>query len=78
MIYRYPSAPLAKSIIHPGGFNWVLIDGEHGLINDSNYYEVSHRQNWAEYMLNGLFSLSTLLPRLESAQSSESQSLRNG
>lgn len=38
---RYPSAPLAKSIIHPGGFNWVLIDGEHGLINDSNYYEVS-------------------------------------
>jgi hypothetical protein len=55
-----------------------LIDGEHGLINDSNYYEVSHRQNWAEYMLNGLFSLSTLLPRLESAQSSESQSLRNG
>jgi 2-keto-3-deoxy-L-rhamnonate aldolase RhmA len=41
MEYRYPSAPLAKSIIHPGGFNWVLIDGEHGLINDSNYYEVS-------------------------------------
>jgi len=39
---RYPSAPLAKSIIHGGGFNWVLIDGEHGLINDSNYYEVSH------------------------------------
>jgi 4-hydroxy-2-oxoheptanedioate aldolase len=41
LTFRYPSAPLAKSIIHGGGFNWVLIDGEHGLINDSNYYEVS-------------------------------------
>jgi len=40
-MFRYPSAPLAKSIIHGGGFNWVLVDGEHGLINDSNYYEVN-------------------------------------
>jgi 2-keto-3-deoxy-L-rhamnonate aldolase RhmA len=22
------------------GFNWVLIDGEHGLITDRDYYEV--------------------------------------
>lgn len=31
----------AQSQLHDGSFSWVLIDAEHGLITDNNYYEVS-------------------------------------
>lgn len=27
---------------HAGPFKWVLIDGEHGLIGDRDYYEVGY------------------------------------
>lgn len=39
---RLPTAAGAKTILRSsaGGFSWVLVDAEHGLINDSNYYEV--------------------------------------
>lgn len=33
---------LLSHILSTGGFNWVLIDAEHGNINDSHYYAVSH------------------------------------
>jgi hypothetical protein len=45
-IYSLPSAAVAKTILRrspeysEGGFSWVLVDAEHGLINDSHYYEV--------------------------------------
>jgi 4-hydroxy-2-oxoheptanedioate aldolase len=45
-LYSLPSAAVAKTILRrspeysEGGFSWVLIDAEHGLINDSHYYEV--------------------------------------
>jgi 2-keto-3-deoxy-L-rhamnonate aldolase RhmA len=32
---------LAKTILNNGKFDWVLIDGEHGLISDKDYYDVS-------------------------------------
>ncbi|KAF2448725.1 Phosphoenolpyruvate/pyruvate domain-containing protein, partial [Karstenula rhodostoma CBS 690.94] len=37
-----PSAGVAKTILKPtrGQFSWVLIDAEHGLINDTHYYEL--------------------------------------
>lgn len=33
---------MAKTILRPsrGQFSWVLIDAEHGLINDTHYYEL--------------------------------------
>ncbi|KAJ5563057.1 Pyruvate/Phosphoenolpyruvate kinase [Penicillium sp. DV-2018c] len=43
-----PSAPVAKTILRrspdfsEGGFSWVLVDAEHGLINDSHYYELTN------------------------------------
>ncbi|KAJ5602402.1 hypothetical protein N7537_005358, partial [Penicillium hordei] len=43
-----PSAPVAKTILRrspeftEGGFSWVLIDAEHGLINDGHYYELTN------------------------------------
>ncbi|CAH0020844.1 unnamed protein product [Clonostachys rhizophaga] len=42
-----PSAPVARVILRSGqfapfkGFSWVLIDAEHGLISDKDYYELS-------------------------------------
>ncbi|KXJ85734.1 Pyruvate/Phosphoenolpyruvate kinase-like domain-containing protein [Microdochium bolleyi] len=41
-----PSAPVAKQFLrttatHPsGGFSWVLVDAEHGLISDQHYYDL--------------------------------------
>ncbi|KAK6064487.1 2,4-dihydroxyhept-2-ene-1,7-dioic acid aldolase [Seiridium cupressi] len=41
-----PSAPVARTILRSaaasptGGFSWVLIDAEHGLISDNHYYEL--------------------------------------
>jgi 4-hydroxy-2-oxoheptanedioate aldolase len=29
-----------KSVLSGGGFNWVLVDAEHGQITDSDYYVV--------------------------------------
>lgn len=43
---RLPSAAVAKTMLRStafspsGGFSWVLIDAEHGLITDHHYYEV--------------------------------------
>lgn len=31
---------MVRSLVGIGGFNWVLIDGEHGQINDRDYYEL--------------------------------------
>ncbi|KAH7024918.1 Pyruvate/Phosphoenolpyruvate kinase-like domain-containing protein [Microdochium trichocladiopsis] len=42
----FPSAAVAKQFLrtsaaHPsGGFSWVLVDAEHGLISDQHYYEI--------------------------------------
>ncbi|KAJ1322845.1 4-hydroxy-2-oxoheptanedioate aldolase [Microdochium nivale] len=42
----FPSAAVAKQLLrataaHPsGGFSWVLVDAEHGLISDQHYYEL--------------------------------------
>jgi len=38
----FPSQPLVKTVLHGGGYNWVLIDGEHGLITDHHYYELNN------------------------------------
>lgn len=43
--YSLPSAAVAKTILHGASgsstkFSWVLVDAEHGLISDTNYYEV--------------------------------------
>jgi 2-keto-3-deoxy-L-rhamnonate aldolase RhmA len=32
---------LAKTIATIGGFNWILVDAEHGQITDKDYYDVS-------------------------------------
>ncbi|KAJ5825230.1 hypothetical protein N7474_002368 [Penicillium riverlandense] len=43
-----PSAAVAKTILHRPStspadrFSWVLVDAEHGLISDSNYYELNN------------------------------------
>ncbi|KAJ5181297.1 Pyruvate/Phosphoenolpyruvate kinase [Penicillium cf. griseofulvum] len=43
-----PSAPVAKTILRrspeftEGGFSWVLVDAEHGLITDTHYYELTN------------------------------------
>jgi 2-keto-3-deoxy-L-rhamnonate aldolase RhmA len=37
----YPGPAVVRSLAGIPGFNWVLIDGEHGLISDGDYYEVS-------------------------------------
>ncbi|PYH84760.1 dihydroxyhept-2-ene-1,7-dioic acid aldolase [Aspergillus uvarum CBS 121591] len=43
----FPSAPLAKTILHrpfteKSKFSWVLIDAEHGLITDRDYYDLTN------------------------------------
>lgn len=45
--HRIPSAALAKGILRSNiasssatKYSWVLVDGEHGLISDKEYYEV--------------------------------------
>lgn len=43
--HSLPSAAVAKTILHGASgsstkFSWVLVDAEHGLISDTNYYEV--------------------------------------
>ncbi|RAL06600.1 HpcH/HpaI aldolase family protein [Aspergillus homomorphus CBS 101889] len=43
----FPSAAVAKTILHrptteKSRFSWVLIDAEHGLITDRDYYELSN------------------------------------
>lgn len=41
-----PGAGVVKTILRStvgspdGGFSWVLVDAEHGLISDKDYYEV--------------------------------------
>ena len=42
---RFPSAPLARTILNGQVFNWALVDAEHGQITDKDYHEVSRR--WA-------------------------------
>lgn len=36
-----PGPAVVRALTGIGGFNWVLIDGEHGLIGDKDFYEVS-------------------------------------
>ncbi|KAK1926846.1 Pyruvate/Phosphoenolpyruvate kinase-like domain-containing protein [Papiliotrema laurentii] len=36
----FPSAPLVKTVLNGGGFNWVLVDAEHGQISDGDYYNL--------------------------------------
>lgn len=35
-----PGTALARTIATIGGFNWMLVDAEHGQITDGHYYEV--------------------------------------
>lgn len=35
-----PGSALAKTVATIPGFNWILIDAEHGQIVDSHYYDV--------------------------------------
>lgn len=37
---RYNSPAVAKTILAGGGFNWTLIDAEHGQITDADYFTV--------------------------------------
>lgn len=37
----YNNPALAKTILNGGGFNWTLIDAEHGQITDADYFTVS-------------------------------------
>lgn len=43
-----PSSAVARTVLHAtaaspsGGFSWVLIDGEHGLISDTHYYDLNN------------------------------------
>lgn len=36
-----PGPAVVRALTGIGGFNWVLIDGEHGQINDKDFYELS-------------------------------------
>ncbi|ORY32263.1 Pyruvate/Phosphoenolpyruvate kinase-like domain-containing protein [Naematelia encephala] len=38
----FPGPSLIRTIISTGGFNWVLIDAEHGQISDKDYYELNN------------------------------------
>ena len=38
---RMPKGIIVKTILQGGGFNWVLIDAEHGQITDHDYHEAS-------------------------------------
>ncbi|RSH85757.1 hypothetical protein EHS25_003898 [Saitozyma podzolica] len=38
----FPHPSIAKTILAGGGFNWVLMDAEHGLITDSDYYTLAN------------------------------------
>lgn len=38
-----PGGQLAKTIATIPGFDWILIDAEHGAITDRDYYDVSSR-----------------------------------
>lgn len=40
---RFPHSHIVKTILAGGGFNWTLVDAEHGQITDKDYYEVSPR-----------------------------------
>jgi 4-hydroxy-2-oxoheptanedioate aldolase len=47
---RLPGAGVAKTILrstaqHANRFSWVLVDAEHGLISDKDYYEVDSFAN---------------------------------
>lgn len=39
-----PGTALARTIATVPGLNWILIDGEHGLVTDRDFYEV--RWQW--------------------------------
>jgi hypothetical protein len=54
-------------MLNNGKFDWVLIDGEHGLISDKDYYDVSrkpdHFQLRPSLRLDSSMSLLRLLAR---------------
>lgn len=35
-----PGAATVATVLSTGGFNWTLIDAEHGMITDKDYFEV--------------------------------------
>ncbi|KAJ7577026.1 Phosphoenolpyruvate/pyruvate domain-containing protein [Mycena floridula] len=37
-----PSTAIARTIASTSGVSWVLIDGEHGLINDTHFYDLNN------------------------------------
>lgn len=37
----FADSSVARALTGIPGFNWVLVDGEHGLISDKDFYEVS-------------------------------------
>lgn len=37
---RLPGSALCKTVATIPGFNWMLIDAEHGQITDRDYYDV--------------------------------------
>ena len=37
---RLNAPGVIKSVLSGGGFNWVLVDAEHGQITDADYYVV--------------------------------------
>lgn len=41
-----PGTALARTIATVPGLNWILIDGEHGLVTDRDFYEVRWRFFW--------------------------------
>lgn len=38
--YSLPGAATVATVLSTGGFNWTLIDAEHGMITDKDYFEV--------------------------------------
>lgn len=62
MHHSLPGAGVVKTILRStvgspdGGFSWVLVDAEHGLISDKDYYEVDlpFRLLIRIYMLTGI------------------------
>jgi len=75
----FPSTALAKTMLNNGKFDWVLIDGEHGLISDKDYYDVSERSDYCESVaLLKLRSSMSLLRLLALLLSSGFPVVKNG
>jgi hypothetical protein len=66
-------------MLNNGKFDWVLIDGEHGLISDKDYYDVSERSGCSQLRSSlRLCSLMSLLRLLARPLSSVFPVVKNG